>query len=95
MDVGSFNWDPRSVWINTEMGILIDSPALATEATELFRKTLVENAYRVTLNDEGDLLWEERRDARTLVLHRGEPIDSHWRAFMSRLYALLPIDGQL
>lgn len=93
--VGSFNWDPRSVWINTEMGILIDSPALATEATELFRKTLVENAYRVTLNDEGDLLWEERRDARTLVLHRGEPIDSHWRALMSRLYALLPIGGQL
>ena len=29
--VGSFNWDPRSVNINTEMGILIDSPALATQ----------------------------------------------------------------
>lgn len=30
--IGSFNWDPRSANINTEMGIVLDSPGLATEA---------------------------------------------------------------
>lgn len=30
--VGSFNWDPRSVNINTEMGILIDSPQVTKRA---------------------------------------------------------------
>ncbi|MBY6004737.1 phospholipase D family protein [Salipiger bermudensis] len=93
--VGSFNWDPRSVFINTEMGILIDSPPLAGEAATLFQQHLQESAYRVRLDDEGTLRWQERRDAQTLVEYRGEPFVSHWRALLSRLYTLLPIGGQL
>ena len=32
--VGSFNFDPRSAQLNTEMGFVIDSPALAVQIAE-------------------------------------------------------------
>ncbi len=31
--IGSFNFDPRSAYLNTEIGVLLDSPTLATVST--------------------------------------------------------------
>ncbi len=39
--IGSFNFDPRSALLNTEMGLVIHSPELAREVTDM-----VENAMR-------------------------------------------------
>ncbi|TMV09024.1 phospholipase D family protein [Ruegeria sediminis] len=93
--VGSFNWDPRSVRINNEMGVLIESEALANEAVRRFQENLDRNAYRLRLDEDGDIEWLARREDGVLLLYRREPIDSSWRAFMSGVYAILPIGGQL
>ncbi|KUJ76606.1 phospholipase [Ruegeria marisrubri] len=93
--VGSFNWDPRSVRINNEMGVLIESEALASEAVSRFRENLAENAYKLRLDDSGEIEWLARREDGAILLYRREPADSAWRAFMSSIYGLLPIGSQL
>lgn len=38
--VGSFNFDPRSNHLNTELGFVIDSPLLASEMSERFEERI-------------------------------------------------------
>ena len=58
--VGSFNFDPRSEKLNTEMGFIIESPLLAQRVSNAFLHTVPENAYQLGLSDSGHLYWIER-----------------------------------
>jgi len=59
--VGSFNFDPRSALLNTEMGLVIESPALAQALAAAFDSTLPNIAYEVRLAPDGrSLEWIER-----------------------------------
>jgi len=64
--IGSMNFDPRSVNINTEAGAFIHSPGLAEELAQIMeRNMLPENAWRVLLDDNGKVYWvnsDERLD---------------------------------
>ena len=56
--IGSMNFDPRSANINTEMGAIIDSPALAADLRALMLRDMSgENAWQVLLNDKGKPYW--------------------------------------
>ncbi|MHB2267441.1 phospholipase D-like domain-containing protein [Aliihoeflea sp. PC F10.4] len=57
--VGSFNFDPRSVDLNTEMGVVIESPRLAGIAADLFTDDVPQMAYRVVTNGSGRIAWQE------------------------------------
>ncbi len=65
--IGSMNLDPRSARINTEMGAIIESPSLAAELREvMLRDMRGENAWRLSLDEDGDVLWtnsDETRDS--------------------------------
>lgn len=93
--VGSFNFDPRSSRLNTEMGVVLDSPALAGRLAEVFDARVPEDAYEVRLAGDGDgLEWVERGEGGELV-HDSEP-DTGWlRRMWIRLLSLLPIEGLL
>ena len=54
--VGSFNFDPRSTTLNTEMGLLIESEQMAMVMHTAFDRGLSGLAWRVELQD-GDLVW--------------------------------------
>jgi putative cardiolipin synthase len=59
--VGSFNFDQRSALLNTEMGLVIESPVLAPRLAAFFDAELPMIAYEVQLTpDGGDLVWIER-----------------------------------
>ena len=58
--IGSFNFDPRSANLNTELGFVIESPALACRIASFFDETVPEAAYEVHLSASGDLYWTER-----------------------------------
>ncbi|MET0962136.1 MAG: phospholipase D family protein [Noviherbaspirillum sp.] len=92
--VGSFNFDQRSVQLNTEMGFVIDSPALAQKLHDLFALHVPEDAYRVTLEDHGKLVWTEQQNGRQLR-HESEPGVTGWQRFWVWLLSLLPIDSLL
>ncbi len=51
--IGSMNLDPRSATLNTELGALIDSPALAAQALALIEIDRLHSAYALRLDDAG------------------------------------------
>jgi putative cardiolipin synthase len=57
--IGSFNFDPRSYRLNTEMGFLVQSPTLARAIREAVSGIGTERAYAVTLDAEGALVWRD------------------------------------
>jgi putative cardiolipin synthase len=93
--VGSFNWDPRSADINTEMGILLDAPALARETVRGFNEKLPRAAYRLRLDEDGEIEWLARQEDGAWVAYGSEPSSSAWRRVRTNIYGLLPIGGQL
>lgn len=70
--VGSFNFDPRSVHLNTEMGFVIDSAELASRVADRFEDTVPTMAYEVTRSTDGELRWIERVEGSETV-HTREP----------------------
>jgi cardiolipin synthase C len=89
--VGSFNFDPRSAELNTEMGFVIDSPALARRMAEVFDRSVPMNAYEVRLSGSGDLVWVERHGGQ-VVRHRREPGTGFWKRIGIALLSALPIE---
>lgn len=63
MFIGSFNFDPRSALLNTEMGLVIHSQELARQVT-----AIVEDAMR-----------PERSYQPQLVIEKNEPTRLQWR----------------
>ena len=92
--VGSLNLDPRSVQLNTELGVIIDSPQLARSAAEWIDRVLPEATYEVTMGDNGKLLWTGVRDGQQEISTR-EPQTGFWKRFKVSIMRILPIKGQL
>jgi putative cardiolipin synthase len=92
--IGSFNWDPRSVNINTEMGILIDAPEIARDVVQRLEANLPDTAYRLELDSDADIRWLTREEGRW-VAYKQEPSDSPWRKLRTDIYGVLPIGSQL
>jgi cardiolipin synthase C len=92
--IGSFNFDQRSLNLNTEMGFLIHSPALAGRIASTFERGVVDHAYEVRLDEEGRLYWLETRDGQK-VRHDLEPGASFWRRAAVWFFSLLPIEWLL
>jgi putative cardiolipin synthase len=92
--VGSFNLDPRSFYINTEMGMVVEGPEMATTMASSGLDSLQSCAYQVRLNGRGTLTWHHTRDGHSRVLTT-EPDTGFWRRFRTRLMGLLPIEGQM
>ncbi len=91
--IGSLNLDPRSIDINTEMGVLVDSPALANSLREPFFDRLPELTYRVFENPDGHLRWQGVIDG-SVVIESGEPQAGAWRRLKAFFSRVLP-EGQL
>jgi cardiolipin synthase C len=88
--VGSFNLDPRSSRLNTEMGVVVESSRLATRLSAGLDELLPKVAYEVRLSADGGLEWREGD-----VVHRSEPgagvLQRLWIGFLS----ILPIEWLL
>lgn len=93
--VGSFNFDPRSAELNTEMGLLIDSPVLASMVGSVLDARMPARAYEVRLSPEGTLYWIDRRDDGSILRHDSEPGAGWWRRRAVDVMSLLPIDWML
>jgi putative cardiolipin synthase len=92
--IGSFNFDPRSANLNTEMGFVINSPALAQRIAAAFASSVPANAYEVRLSGTGELYWIERREGEG-VRHDTEPGTSFWQRAGVWFLSLLPIEWLL
>lgn len=94
--IGSFNLDPRSVELNTEIALVIHSVPLSLEMVEMFEEVIdPATSYRVTLDDSREeVVWQTEKDGR-MMESRSEPAAGFWRGLQSRVMALLPIEDSL
>lgn len=92
--IGSFNFDPRSTRLNTEMGFVIDSAVLAGKIKDIFDRAVPVNAYEVRLSSSGDLYWLERSASSARRLE-AEPGAGFWLSAWLALLSRLPIEWLL
>jgi phosphatidylserine/phosphatidylglycerophosphate/cardiolipin synthase-like enzyme len=77
--VGSMNLDPRSMDLNSEIGMLINSPPLSQDVRKLFDEVVATSSYKVELGPHELLRWtEQTREGKGKVLDE-EPESSFWR----------------
>lgn len=89
--VGSMNIDPRSVMINTELGLMIRGAGMPKQISAVFDQSILQIAYRVSLDGQGRLQWIEHNDDDQLIIHQQEPAPSY-RKVSAALTAWLPIE---
>jgi putative cardiolipin synthase len=93
--IGSFNFDPRSASLNTEMGVLFRSAGLVAEMRALFEtETAPALSYRVFLSENGGLRWQGGREGAGDIFDH-EPEASLSRRIIARIVEWLPIESQL
>jgi putative cardiolipin synthase len=93
--MGSFNWDPRSAHLNTELGVIIDSEEMATAVENAFRDAIPHYSYEVYLNAQNKLRWRTFDENGVEKIFDKEPNTSFWKRLQANLGRLLPIRSQL
>jgi putative cardiolipin synthase len=98
--IGSFNVDPRSIQLNTEIVILVDSREVADLILAYMDQgTRPENSYHVVLAFDEDigaerLVWITEDDGQEVRYH-SDPEVGPWRRFTAWMIGLLPIEEHL
>jgi len=97
--VGSMNFDSRSKRLNTELGLIIDSPALAAETAARYEEmVLPQNAYALTLQPrhaggKPQIRWHTEEQGRSIDTFR-EPAQGWWQRWLARVLSLMPFESQ-
>ena len=92
--VGSFNWDPRSQEINTEMGAMINTPELASQLMDSVAAALPYDAWQLRLSDDGDIEWLAWENGE-LVIYSEPPQAETARKLKASASGLKALEGQL
>ena len=89
--IGSSNLDPRSLRLNTEVGLVIRGEAFNRQVREIVAPDFeLANAWSVQVEDSGDLRWVSEQQ----VLEH-QPAESLFQRIEDWLIGLLPIDSQM
>ncbi|WP_127564652.1 phospholipase D family protein [Stenotrophomonas indicatrix] len=92
--VGSFNLDPRSAYLNTEMGVLFDDPVLGAQLRgEYLRLASPEHSWWLALDADEQLRWLQREPPPHWV--DAEPGSSLGKRWTARVISWLPLESQL
>lgn len=93
--IGSFNFDPRSAMLNTEMGLLIDSPRIAGELSRGLDEVLPWLSYGPRRDAAGQIVWRQPAQGRAETIHRTEPGTNLTQRVFLWLLGRLPIEWLL
>jgi putative cardiolipin synthase len=98
--VGSMNFDLRSMHLNTEIGLIIDSPELAQQAAARFEAmTSPPNSYELLLRKaetekSPHLVWRTQEDGKMVDYDR-EPARSNGQRLNVKLLSIFAVDNEL
>ena len=87
--IGSFNFDPRSANINTELGVIIDDPDMALLFSVLVEEALPVQTYEVFLNEKGKVRWRGYVDGEE-ILYEKEPETTWGQRFAAGFARIIP-----
>jgi cardiolipin synthase C len=92
--VGSLNFDPRSIEINTELGLFIESPEAAYATARSISNRIKEYTYAVRLDQNGNIAWVYDGSLPRQI-ETDEPGASGSAKFIAGVTSILPVEGQL
>lgn len=93
--IGSFNFDLRSLLLNTEMGVVIDSPRMACGLSAAYSERYRLMSYVPKLTDDGAMVWDEVGIDGKPIRHEEEPGTNTLSRFSLWFLGLLPIEWLL
>lgn len=92
--VGSFNFDPRSTWLNTEMGVLFEDSGLARQLRTHYERALRPGESFELFLDEGRVRWRDGRTQPATIWTHDPDSSALLRAVLA-VARWLPIESQL
>lgn len=90
--IGSFNFDPRSAYLNTEIGVILDSPPLASLIHQTIDTHIDRYAYKLVLDEDGKMTWQLNTGTETKIYHK-EPKMKWWQKASMKVISWLPLEG--
>lgn len=93
--IGSFNFDPRSVNLNTEVGLVIESEVLQKQISSNLDQHLPRVAYQLKLDQHNEVVWLERKSNGVTVTHQIEPNTTRFQRFIMRMISRLPVEWMM
>nr|WP_257228923.1 phospholipase D family protein [Acinetobacter sp. YH12255] len=91
--IGSFNFDPRSAYLNTEIGVLLNSPSLARAVHETMDQNLSKYAYKLVLDAQQNINWKIKKANGEVKSFSKEPGIKWYQKAGLKLVSWLPIEG--
>ncbi|WP_130802402.1 phospholipase D family protein [Acinetobacter ihumii] len=90
--IGSFNFDPRSAYLNTEIGVILNSPTLAKSIHQTMDQQLTHYAYKLVLDANHKINWYRQTPTSTKI-YKKEPRMKWWQRIGIKMVSWLPIEG--
>ncbi len=91
--IGSFNFDPRSAYLNTEIGVLLNSPRLAKAVHYTMDENLSKYAYKLVLNADQQINWKIKLPNGQKRIYPREPKIKWWQKAGVKFISWLPLEG--
>ena len=93
--IGSFNFDPRSAHLNTEVGLVVHATQLQAFIDRALQQYLPLVAYQLSLDAKGDIVWTEQLPNGQSKTYYTDPGSTFLQRMIMRLLSLLPIEWML
>lgn len=91
--IGSFNFDPRSSYLNSEIGVLLNSPKLAEGIHQTMNTNLPKYAYKLVLDSQNNINWKLKKEDGSFETLRKEPQLKWYKKIALKFVSWLPIEG--
>ncbi|OTG63581.1 phospholipase [Acinetobacter sp. ANC 4470] len=93
--IGSFNFDPRSANLNSEVGLVVESDVLQNQISRSLDQYLPQIAYELKLNPQGEIIWLDQHKDGSIVEYKHDPETTRFQRFAMKAVSYLPIEWMM
>ena len=93
--IGSFNFDPRSANLNSEVGLVVESDVLQKYISISLDQYLPQIAYELKLNKQGEIIWLDQHKDGSIVEYKHDPETTKFQRFAMQAVSYLPIEWMM
>jgi len=87
--IGSFNWNQRSMNQDTESGVIIHSPDMATSFVDGLSEWMPEVSFKLSLDDSNNIVWTTIENGQEVSIDK-EPQTGAWKRFTAWFLRIAP-----
>ena len=93
--IGSFNFDPRSANLNSEVGLVVESDVLQKYISKSLDQYLPQIAYELKLNKQGEIIWLDQHKDGSIVEYKHDPETTKFQRFAMQAVSYFPIEWMM